>query len=176
MSGNIEPQEISIRAMEANVRDLIIETTGQMKKVSQSPQTIAKFEGAMSDYLSDLRSDLLRISSLATRCRAPAIFDDAIFQEIRRRTERHIDSCRDAFVIEAEGRETEPNKKPGPKPYDWLKATNAVWGQIYRGELIPEKQADIERALAEVERVKGDTTARPYARPIWREMGYEPED
>lgn len=63
----------------------------------------------------------------------------------------------------------------GRRPkYDWASATAAIWGRIYRGELIPENQADIERAL-QAELATGDdepsvSTVRPFARPIWDEF------
>lgn len=75
--------------------------------------------------------------------------------------------------------ETEAIKAPVPsvrgrKPiHDWPAATLAVFGSIYRGELQPECQADVERALID-HLTKGDaipseSTVRPYARRIWEE-------
>lgn len=65
------------------------------------------------------------------------------------------------------------NRGRRPK-YDWASATAAVWGRIYRGELIPDNQADIERAL-QAELAAGDdepseSTVRPFAKPIWDEF------
>lgn len=62
----------------------------------------------------------------------------------------------------------------GPKPkYDWQKATNAIWGQIYRAELIPKNQAQIERALqaclAKGDDEPSESTVRPFAKQIWEE-------
>ncbi|OAO01584.1 hypothetical protein A8B75_14510 [Sphingomonadales bacterium EhC05] len=62
----------------------------------------------------------------------------------------------------------------GRKPtYDWQKSSSAIWGKIVRGELIPENQAQIERAL-QANLTRGDkepseSTVRPYAKLIWDE-------
>lgn len=58
--------------------------------------------------------------------------------------------------------------------YDWEAATNKVWGEIFRGNLIPNKQADIETALqntlAKGDSQPGEATVRPYAQKIWQEI------
>ena len=65
--------------------------------------------------------------------------------------------------------------RAGRKPvHDWQAANSAIWGQIFRGELIPENQAMIERALI-IELTRGDkepseSTVRPYAKQIWTEF------
>lgn len=74
---------------------------------------------------------------------------------------------------------SEPSVRPPirkPK-YDWEAAANAVWGGIYRGELIPDAQTAIERFMQEFLR-KGDeepseSTVRPHARSIWKEFAKE---
>lgn len=63
----------------------------------------------------------------------------------------------------------------GRKPeYDWQAASAAIWGQIYRGELIPENQAAIEKAfiahLRKGDKEPGESTVRPHAKPIWDEF------
>lgn len=70
---------------------------------------------------------------------------------------------------------TSPQTPRGRKPtYDWQEAQTAIWGQIYRGELIPENQAQIERAiigyLTEGDREPGESSVRPYAKIIWEEF------
>lgn len=64
--------------------------------------------------------------------------------------------------------------KRGRKPeYDWPAATQAIWGKILRGELIPENQAAVERALQAHltvgDKEPSESTVRPYAKPIWDE-------
>lgn len=61
-----------------------------------------------------------------------------------------------------------------PREYDWLAASNSVWGTIYRGQFIPTKQREIEAALRDYLKV-GDKepspgTVRPFASKIWKEM------
>lgn len=64
--------------------------------------------------------------------------------------------------------------KRGRRPhYDWPAASLAIFGLIYRGDLKPETQADIERALIG-HLTKGDnspseSTVRPFAKQIWDE-------
>lgn len=61
-----------------------------------------------------------------------------------------------------------------PPKYDWASATAAIWGRIFRGELIPDSQADIERALqthlSQGESEPSESTVRPFAKPIWDEF------
>ena len=63
----------------------------------------------------------------------------------------------------------------GRKPvYDWEGATAAIWGQIFRGELIPKNQAEVEKAfqrqLAKGDKEPGESTVRPYANRVWEEF------
>lgn len=60
-----------------------------------------------------------------------------------------------------------------PPTYDWAAASNAVWGEIVRGDLQPKNQAMVEKAFQRHLR-KGDlepseSTVRPYAKLIWDE-------
>lgn len=68
----------------------------------------------------------------------------------------------------------EPSTRGRRNEYDWPGAINAIWGQLNRGQLIPQVQADIELALMKHLK-KGDkepsqSTARPFAKPIWEEF------
>jgi len=67
----------------------------------------------------------------------------------------------------------ETNRGRKPK-YEWDKASDAIWGKLLHGELIPESQADIERALQSELRVgdkePGESTVRPYANRIWQQF------
>lgn len=63
----------------------------------------------------------------------------------------------------------------GRRPtYDWATATAAVWGKLFRSEIIPEVQADIEKALIDVltvgDKSPSPSTVRPFAKPIWEEF------
>ena len=65
--------------------------------------------------------------------------------------------------------------KRGRKPtYDWDAAVAAIWGDIYRGDLNPAQQADVELAmhrwLKEGDREPSESTVRPYAKRIWDEF------
>ncbi len=75
---------------------------------------------------------------------------------------------------EAEALDDVNDVKRGRKPkYDWPAATLAIFGMIYRGDLKPELQADIERALIDHltlgDSAPSESTARPYAKLIWDE-------
>ena len=73
-----------------------------------------------------------------------------------------------------DGKDALTEAKRGRKPtYDWLAASNAIWGQIYRAELIPENQAQVEKAfqiyLAKGDKEPSESTVRPHASRIWDE-------
>lgn len=58
--------------------------------------------------------------------------------------------------------------------YKWPETISAIWGQIYRGELQPKVQAEIEQAmlkfLASPDGGPGESTVRPYAKAIFDEF------
>lgn len=67
------------------------------------------------------------------------------------------------------------SKRRGRRPlYDWPAASAAIWGQIYRGDLIPQNQAEIERAfqrhLAKGDKEPSESTVRPFAKLIWDQV------
>lgn len=68
-----------------------------------------------------------------------------------------------------------PPTPRGRRPeYAWSAATSAIWGRLHRAELIPDTQADIERALikllAKGDKEPSESTVRPYAKVIWKEF------
>ena len=56
----------------------------------------------------------------------------------------------------------------------------AIWASIYRGDLKPQRQADVERAIKDWTVAQGhdlgDTSAREKARKIWTAMNDEVEN
>lgn len=67
-----------------------------------------------------------------------------------------------------------PESNRGRKPkYDWLAATNACWGRIFRGEPPVGSQAEVEKLLIAILKVgdaePAESTVRPYASQIWAE-------
>ncbi|WP_164155678.1 hypothetical protein [Sandarakinorhabdus rubra] len=67
------------------------------------------------------------------------------------------------------------DRKRGRKPrYDWEAAVAAIWGSIYRGDLKPAQQADVELAiqrwLTKGDKEPSESTVRPYAKRIWDEI------
>jgi len=71
---------------------------------------------------------------------------------------------------EPEARQAKSGRKP---TYDWPAACLAIFGEIHRGDLKPENQADIERALishlSRGDKQPSESTVRPYAKQIWDE-------
>lgn len=69
--------------------------------------------------------------------------------------------------------ETQEQRRGRRTQYDWPGAISAVWGKLHRGELNPQVQADIEQALilqlTVGDDAPGESTVRPYAKPIWEE-------
>lgn len=62
----------------------------------------------------------------------------------------------------------------GRRPkHDWTEASLAIFGLIHRGDLKPESQADVERALigylSKGDEMPPESTVRPYAKMIWQE-------
>ncbi|MCO5792209.1 MAG: hypothetical protein HEQ21_05270 [Blastomonas sp.] len=69
----------------------------------------------------------------------------------------------------------EPQAKRGRRSqYDWPAASLAIFGLIYRGDLKPASQADIERALiahlSDANNSPSESTVRPFAKKIWDEF------
>src|SRR5690606_18601928 len=74
-----------------------------------------------------------------------------------------------------QGDETKVPSNRGRKPkYDWPAACVAIYGQLERGELIPQVQADIEKALiahlTHGDNVPTESTVRPSAKLLWEEF------
>ncbi len=75
---------------------------------------------------------------------------------------------------EDEGDSEQEGGKRGRRPkYDWPWAVSAVWWQLNRGELIPETQADVEKAMIAVLKTNkeepGESTVRPYASIVFED-------
>lgn len=64
--------------------------------------------------------------------------------------------------------------------WNWLEAVNAIWSQLYSGDLKPTSQAVIEKALISYlssgDAEPSESAVRPYARMIWREAKPEGEN
>ena len=75
---------------------------------------------------------------------------------------------RDAKV----GLADKPGPNPGGRPRKefWDDLWCAVWGQIFRAELIPQRQADIERAMLEWAAVKNHDVSESTIKPLARKM------
>lgn len=79
------------------------------------------------------------------------------------------------MVSDESDTDASPQTKRGRKPsYDWDAAVTAIWGKIYRGDLVPDSQAAIELAFIALLKVgdkePSESTVRPYASRIWNEM------
>lgn len=81
---------------------------------------------------------------------------------------------RDLGDVDPENEEPAKLKSGRPAAYDWLEATNAIWAKLYGNELIPQVQADIERALIlhlrKGDAEPGQSTVRPFAKAIWEKF------
>ena len=67
----------------------------------------------------------------------------------------------------------EQNRPGRPLHYDWPKTVLAIFGLIYRGDLKPGNQAEIERAiidhLSDKNGGPSESTVRPFAKLVWEE-------
>lgn len=160
---------------------MIAEAVHRVSDVSTAPEALTIIRESLRSYLTTSDFDLARVIPGATNLGLYRQTLGSRFDDARKRLDLHLDGYRDTFGSAEVGKEETPGRKRGPKPrYDWLEATNAVWGRIHRGQLIPELQKDIELAMV-AHLSKGNpkletTTVRPYARLIWAETQFEPED
>ena len=81
----------------------------------------------------------------------------------------------EALVRRDDQPEQKSTGKGGRNPaYDWDSAVTAIWGEIHRGELIPDNQAQVEvamiRWLAKGDKEPSESTVRPFAKRIWTEF------
>ena len=97
-------------------------------------------------------------------------FDDIELQGV------HFHRCglTNLGLEKANADEAPAKSRGGRKPsHDWPAACVHVFGLIYRGELKPRNQADVERAfidhLTEGDAIPSESTVRPYAKRIWEE-------
>ncbi|KHS41597.1 hypothetical protein NJ75_04651 [Novosphingobium subterraneum] len=80
----------------------------------------------------------------------------------------------EAKPVVEHGASIDNDNNRGRRPtYDWHTACSSIWGMLLRSELIPEVQADVEKALITL-LAKGDkepsvSTVRPYAKIIFQE-------
>lgn len=67
---------------------------------------------------------------------------------------------------------TAPTTKPGGRPRKewWDDLWCAVWGQVYRGDLTPKRQADIEKAMLDWATANGHEISESVIRPAARKM------
>jgi hypothetical protein len=79
-----------------------------------------------------------------------------------------------SHLAEAVSVPTSDKSGPGrPARYDWPKTVLAIFGLIYRGDLKPGNQAEIERAiidhLSDENGGPSQSTVRPFAKLVWEE-------
>jgi hypothetical protein len=72
------------------------------------------------------------------------------------------------------------NRGGRPRKEWWDDLWCAVWGRVYRGDLVPKSQADLERAMLEWVEARGqsvaESTVKPLARKMFLEMQCEDEN
>ena len=78
-------------------------------------------------------------------------------------------------LSESQSTNTTSEIRRGRKPvYDWDAATAAIWGELYRGDLKPTTQAELETLLQQRLSVgdngPSESTVLPYASRIWKEI------
>lgn len=107
----------------------------------------------------------------------------ARFAEATKRLRRQLELQRFTFVVpyrpstvELDERKSVPEKPKGGKPLaaHWDDMWAAMALALYSGDLEPETQADIERAMAEWLAVRNldaaESTIRGRAQKLWREL------
>lgn len=161
-----------VAALERFVVDSVAEAVPKLLAISKSTAAFALLERASIAELQEL-AEMLR--EWRQQRVAPLIIPSNAtwMPAIRNTLERQLDTYRISFKDAPAG---EPEEKAivGRKPKDWLTASNFVWGQLYRGELDPDTQATIERALVAYFEGYGltvaESTVRPYANRIFSQL------
>ncbi len=171
----------SLNALEKNAREWVADAVDLA--ALKGPAAFALIDEALTAYLMDLREDIERKKFGSGVGTYRSAIDEDRFGEIHRRLERQVDSYRVAFQAirsnQADHFEAGIGEnRRGPKPADWQKAKDAIWGEIYRGDFKPKNQSEIEDALTDflkdkLGKTREKSTARPYASDIWEEMQRE---
>lgn len=174
-----------VGAAEINAQQWLADAVSQVCAVAGGPAAFAMIDAAMAAHLSALEGTVKLGRGMPLH---PAMLKvaverfDAVRLRLIRQVENHrLQDTRESVVVSGVLNPVADGTRRGPKgKYDWLHATNIVWGRIFRGELIPKSQKDIEEAFVSI--LKGDdgklepSNTRDYARPIWREVNRDPED
>jgi len=174
-----------VGAAESNAQQWLADAVSQVGAVAGGPAAFAIIDEAMAAHLSALEGTVKLGRGMPLH---PAMLKVAAerFDAVRSRLIRQVENHRpqdaqESVVVSGVSNPVADSARRGPKgKYDWPHATNIVWGRIFRGELIPQSQRDIEEAFVAI--LKGDdgklesSNTRPYARPIWQEFNRDPED
>lgn len=158
----------SIKLSETNCRLLFSDCLNQIPKISSSTEAYILIEDAIYSHFSELECEVRHARGNPVSANTLLLAQDML-RDVRQRLDHLLGEYRETFIRNA----VKPAKSnAGRKPkYEWDKASNEIWGKIFRGDLIPNKQADIESALIEYlakgDEEPGESTVRPYARRIW---------
>ena len=70
------------------------------------------------------------------------------------------------------GQPSPPTPNPGGRPRKdfWDDLWNAVWGQVYHGDLLPKRQADLERAMLNWATANSHELSESTVKPLARKM------
>ena len=150
------------------------------EQLPPEPRKSPEIQLALTGHLRDLFK--LAQDHLASLQRNPFyLIDSNRKSQIRAEVDNLLKCYRDSLPHNQLDSSTAPQNKRGRKPkYDWPLATNRVCGRIYRGEITPAKQCEVEQAFAD-ELQTGDEGPEPEncrvpARYVWEEMQREPKD
>jgi hypothetical protein len=165
----------ALRALDLSAYDIVSDAVLRVSPISRTPSAFAEIERATVSLFLDLSQVLEAWYQRKVALPSAKIVDTSRAEAMRRRLERQLDTYRSEFTNHS-AVPTNPKSTAGRNPkYDWVAASNAVWGKLYRAELTPEKdaQAGIETALleyfAKMDEEPGVSTVRPYARDIYKE-------
>ncbi|WP_373492493.1 hypothetical protein [Parasphingorhabdus sp.] len=160
-----------------NLRNLVQRMTAEFPEANLSKQSFKLVQSGMQSHLANLEKEIELGRGRPTH---PSLFKtiDDRFRLIRDELNLVLRQLCEISAVD-DGVNTKSAKSPAGRKqsYNWSEASTAIWGQIYRGELMPNKQADIEKALIEFLRSgdtePGESTVRPFARIIWKEAQRE---
>lgn len=160
------------KELEQNARTFLAEATRQVPPSSRTAQNFALVDDILAGHISGLECHVTEKWQLTAWGHG---FSDELqteFERVRVRLTSRLQHIRPEF--NAGMNQTPPRETRGRKPtHDWAAATSQVWGLLYRGDLKPKMQSEVELALADALSKDGAgpevSNVRPVARLIWKE-------
>lgn len=164
----------AVSKVESNIRSFLNNSMNNISEISSGPESYLLIEDAIYEHFLDLEREI-RAARDNPVSEDVLSFAQDMLGDTRKRLDDLLNGYRHSF-IQRRANSTKSNAGRKPK-YDWTQAANKIWGDIFRGDFRPEKQADIEKALTEFltegDKEPSESTVRLHAKRIWEEFEKE---